>query len=450
MKRVALIAGMSIAAFSAASTDVRAWSGDFDGWPTGYRPASAYRPPSLQSSRTRLRKPDRIERKVDKTPPIPSWTRLHIIVSIDKQRATLFADGASVASTAISSGTPDHPTPMGVFTVIQKDRHHISNLYDAPMPYMQRITWSGSALHEGPLPGYPASHGCVRLTPGFAQLLWKATKMGARVIVTHPDVAPLAFEHARLFVPKLKMVEAPDVPLPAPKPTASAAAGEPATASTAAKIRTADAANTIPATIKSAVETAAAADGHSADAMPTGSTPAVRANSAAGPSPTPPDAAPVVEAKPAPASAAPAPIVVDERPKEMPATVAKEANARPISVFVSLKEGKLYVRQGWKPLFDAPVRFEHPEQPIGTHVYTAMGFKVSGDGLRWTVVSIPSSSRAGRRDQESEQRPQGAPRARQAGRGRSRRRARLRHSTASSCRRSWSNGFPRWSRPARR
>ena len=83
---------------------------------------------------------------------------------------------------------------MGVFSVIQKDRHHVSNLYNASMPYMQRITWSGSALHEGPLPGYPASHGCVRLTTSFAQMLWKTTKMGARVIVTHPDVAPVEFE----------------------------------------------------------------------------------------------------------------------------------------------------------------------------------------------------------------------------------------------------------------
>ena len=83
----------------------------------------------------------------------------------------------------------------------------------------------------------------------------------------------------------------------------------------------------------------------------------------------------------------------------MPATVVQEANGRPISVFVSLKEGKLYVRQGWKPLFDAPVSFEHPEQPIGTHVYTAMGAKADG-GLRWTVVSIPSSHPARRRSQD--------------------------------------------------
>jgi hypothetical protein len=76
----------------------------------------------------------------------------------------------------------------------------------------------------------------------------------------------------------------------------------------------------------------------------------------------------------------------------MPAATVQEANGRPISVFVSLKENKLYVRQGWKPLFDAPVSFEHPEQPIGTHVYTAMSAKAEG-GLRWTVVSIPSSFR---------------------------------------------------------
>ena len=80
-------------------------------------------------------------------------------------------------------------------------------MYAAAMPYMQRITWSGSALHEGPLPGYPASHGCVRLTSSFAQLLWRVTKLGARVIVTRPDVAPTEFESPRLAVLKPKPAE---------------------------------------------------------------------------------------------------------------------------------------------------------------------------------------------------------------------------------------------------
>ena len=77
----------------------------------------------------------------------------------------------------------------------------------------------------------------------------------------------------------------------------------------------------------------------------------------------------------------------------MPAAAVREANGRPISVFVSLKESKLYVRQGWKPLFDAPISFENPGQPVGTHVYTAMGMKADAKGMRWTVVTIPSATR---------------------------------------------------------
>src|SRR5262249_23808190 len=178
------------------------------------RAAAASDAPVRKSPKARSKSTEK-DKAADKSPPIPSGP-LHIIVSIDKQRATLFADGHPVASTAVSTGAPGHPTPMGLFTVIQKDRHHVSNLYNASMPYMQRITWSGSALHEGPLPGYPASHGCVRLTSSFAQLLWKTTKMGARVIVTHPDVAPLEFEHAKLFVPNPKIMAS--VPLPQPSP----------------------------------------------------------------------------------------------------------------------------------------------------------------------------------------------------------------------------------------
>src|SRR5665213_2787696 len=214
MKRVALIAGVSLAALLVAGPTTSVWAlpGDVNNWSGGLHfattPSAAE--PSQKSSRRSLRGGDRASRKAepaDKAPPLPAGP-LAIIVSIDKQRATLYADGQPIASTAVSTGTPQHPTPMGVFSVIQKDKHHISNLYNASMPYMQRITWSGSALHEGPLPGYPASHGCVRLTTSFAQLLWRTTKMGARVIVTHPDVAPLEFDHARLFVPRPRLVEA--------------------------------------------------------------------------------------------------------------------------------------------------------------------------------------------------------------------------------------------------
>jgi hypothetical protein len=435
MKRAALVAGVSFAALlMAGSARVQAAQNP-ETWWANSRAVTVYDLPARKSIKARSRASEKVGgktgRAADKSPPIPSGP-LHIIVSIDKQRATLFADGRPVASTAISSGTAGHPTPMGVFTVIQKDRHHVSNLYDASMPYMQRITWSGSALHQGPLPGYPASHGCVRLTESFAQLLWKTTKMGARIIVTRPEVAPLEFAHARLFVPKPKMVAAPPAVVPAPAPVVTA---EPATTSSVTKVRTANATNTTAVAVDTVAGDAAKAVTTAVVTEPVTSTaaeqptkrsntdgiggrpePAAQASDAVAPAavkaaePQPVEAKPVeatvvatkpVETKPAEVKqvearsipiAAPAQITVDERPKTMPAAIVREANGRPISVFVSLKENKLYVRQGWKPLFDAPVSFEHPEQPIGTHVYTAMGAKAEG-GLRWTVISIPSSYR---------------------------------------------------------
>ena len=130
---------------------------------------------------------------------------LQIVVSIDHQRVTLFSNGVRVAQGPVSTGVPGHPTPMGVFSIIEKDRYHRSNLYsNAPMPFMQRITWSGVALHEGVLPGYPASHGCIRMSRDFAQKLWPTTKLGARVIIARGELAPVDFEHPKLFVPKPK------------------------------------------------------------------------------------------------------------------------------------------------------------------------------------------------------------------------------------------------------
>src|SRR5262249_20991912 len=101
-----------------------------------------------------------------------------------------------------------HPTPMGVFSVIEKDRYHHSNIYSgAPMPYMQRISWSGVALHEGVLPGHPDSHGCIRMSHDFAMKLWPITKLGVRVIVARDELTPTEFAHAKLFVPRLKPAE---------------------------------------------------------------------------------------------------------------------------------------------------------------------------------------------------------------------------------------------------
>src|SRR5215204_2296675 len=101
------------------------------------------------------------------------------VVNLATQRAVLFRNGVPTAATTISSGTKGHETPTGVFTILQKNREHYSSTYNnAPMPNMQRLTWKGVALHAGKLPGYPASHGCIRLPPQFSALLFGATTLG--------------------------------------------------------------------------------------------------------------------------------------------------------------------------------------------------------------------------------------------------------------------------------
>lgn len=118
-----------------------------------------------------------------------------IIVSIPQQRLFLFQDGEIAGISTVSTGKRGHHTPTGTFQILEKRRQHFSNLYDnAPMPFMQRLTWGGVALHAGLIPGYPASHGCVRLPKGFAKLLFELTGVGASVVITetHVDVsAPL-------------------------------------------------------------------------------------------------------------------------------------------------------------------------------------------------------------------------------------------------------------------
>src|SRR5882762_10380888 len=115
---------------------------------------------------------------------------LQVIISTKKQRLTLYANGQPIAHSPVSTGVPGHPTPMGVFSVIEKQIYHESNLYSsAPMPYMQRITWSGVAMHQGVVPGHPASHGCIRLPAAFAKRMWGLTKVGARVIIAQDEIA---------------------------------------------------------------------------------------------------------------------------------------------------------------------------------------------------------------------------------------------------------------------
>src|ERR1700736_270973 len=125
------------------------------------------------------------------------------IVSLHDQRITVYDADGWILRAPVSSGQKGRETPAGIFTVIQKEAEHYSNIYDdAYMPHMQRITWSGIALHGGVLPGHPASHGCVRMPFDFAARLFDATAMGMRVIVAPTDVAPVEIVHPLLFQSK--------------------------------------------------------------------------------------------------------------------------------------------------------------------------------------------------------------------------------------------------------
>jgi lipoprotein-anchoring transpeptidase ErfK/SrfK len=142
---------------------------------------------------------------------------LIIVVSIDRQKVTVYDSNGVFAESPVSSGMKGHSTPMGVFSVIQKHKFHHSNIYSgAPMPYMQRITWSGVAMHAGVLPGYPASHGCIRMPMAFAVKMWNWTKMGARVIVTPGQMTPQNFSH-----PMLASLRVPPQPAASLEPTTS-------------------------------------------------------------------------------------------------------------------------------------------------------------------------------------------------------------------------------------
>src|SRR5260370_18349693 len=244
-------------------------------------------------------------------PEDPPKGPLQIIISIADQRVSLFDNGALIARSSVSTGTQGHPTPLGVFSVISKQRWHLSNIYSAAhMPYRQRITWSGIALHAGVVPGHPASHGCIRLKNDFAIRLWHLSKRGTRVIIAHDDVQPVEITNPHLFQPK-------DVS-GSPEFQAATVAGK--------------------STLVFKAET--------------------------------PEATSLKVPSSAPAGAAPKKMV-------------------PISVFVSRKLSKLFVRQRFSPLSDVAVKIENPEEPLGTHVYTAMEFQSEGAAIRWTVVSIP-------------------------------------------------------------
>ena len=138
-----------------------------------------------------------------------------MVVSITEQRAYVYRNGILIGATTVSTGRPGHLTPTGVFTVLQKQKDHRSTIYDgAPMPYMERLTWGGVALHAGGLPGYPESHGCVHLPSEFARRLFEISPSGMTVVIGTEATEPERVAHPGYLAPVAFVGGAPVAPDP--------------------------------------------------------------------------------------------------------------------------------------------------------------------------------------------------------------------------------------------
>src|ERR1700676_3507195 len=143
------------------------------------------------------------------TAPREAGEPIMAIVSIKSQKVTFYDADGWILRAPVSTGTTGRETPAGVFALLEKEKDHHSTMYDdASMPNMQRITWNGIALHGGPLPGYAASHGCVRMPFGFAEKLFDKTRIGMRVIISPNDAAPVEVSRPALFRSKPEAVAA--------------------------------------------------------------------------------------------------------------------------------------------------------------------------------------------------------------------------------------------------
>src|SRR6266540_3797445 len=161
------------------------------------------------------------------TAPRDAGEPIMAIVSIKTQQVTFYDADGWILRAPVSTGITGRETPAGVFAVIEKDKDHHSSLYDdAWMPNMQRITWNGIALHGGPLPGYAASHGCVRMPFGFAEKLYGKTRIGMRVIISPNDAEPVEFSHPALFMPNARVAAAARARAEERKQRAAATAAE--------------------------------------------------------------------------------------------------------------------------------------------------------------------------------------------------------------------------------
>jgi hypothetical protein len=327
----------------------------------------------------------------------------------------------------VSTGATGHETPAGIYSILEKEEEHHSNLYDdASMPFMERLTWTGISMHAGKLPGYPASHGCTRLPYGFAQELYQVTKPGMRVVIVREDITPAEIEQPEIFNQKRSagqevssfevsgrgspseaeiqshlqaIKEAKLAKAEAAKrrelEARSAAANKAAEATSAARFAKAaaanlarteaalDAADRMQAAVSKHTENAEAARTLAAAKIQAARLQLERANTQAQ---AKIDAAAKAEAEAKVAAAA-------SREAAEAAEIARE-NAWPISIFISRKTQHIYIRRGREPVFEGRVTIRDPDKPIGTFVFTALSYTGTPGRMRWNAVSMYKNATA--------------------------------------------------------
>jgi hypothetical protein len=367
----------------------------------------------------------RVRSTVELEPPRPVGVPLLAIVALREQRVTIYDADGRILRAPVSTGQSGYETPAGIYSVIQKEAEHFSNLYDdASMPFMQRITWSGIALHAGVLPGYPASHGCIRMPEDFAEHLFELTKLGMRVLVVPRDTSPLAFTHPLLFKPRpimdagaaaaIQVASGATPALHERRPLtlrsiaeARAAAASEATrkseaarldavraAGQAARLRRAQLiAETAVARLRSQLREAERVEENPASPPLARHTEEARERLRSALAKAEAELAgaqtagePAISA----ANAAREAVKTAEAERIAALVAAKEAATRaaPVSVFISRQTQRLYVRQAFQPLFDVAITIADPDKPIGTHVVTALASVDDGADLRWSAVSM--------------------------------------------------------------
>jgi lipoprotein-anchoring transpeptidase ErfK/SrfK len=362
--------------------------------------------------------PARPAQSPEATAPRAAGEPIMAIVSIKTQQVTFYDADGWILRAPVSTGVSGRETPAGVFAIVEKERDHHSTMYDdAWMPHMQRITWNGIALHGGPLPGYAASHGCIRMPYGFAERLYDKTWIGMRVIISPNDAVPVEISHPALFTPNAAAIAAAQErvgPL-AREATEAATAADEAKKAAARAAREAASLTALLRKLK-LLKTRADADLAFADkALASAKTDEAKARAEERKQKA---SARVAEARMRldtatadaqsrreAAAAAKDAVKAAENRKVAAAKAATDAKLalEPVSIFISRAKQKLYVRRNthkrWPDggeVFDAsieiPVTIRNPDKPIGTHVFTAVAR--NDTGLRWTAVTIDNGDEA--------------------------------------------------------